>query len=134
MFIQRYVRAAELGLSPIPRGPLLDVGSPTKVPEYLALGVPVVCNDNPDQQALIEASGAGRCVPYTAEDFARAVVELLRLGPEERRAMAERGRELVARERDYRQLASGVAARYQAIFQAAQPRKYVKANTTGMET
>jgi glycosyltransferase involved in cell wall biosynthesis len=96
--------------------------------------VPVVCNDNPDQQALIQASGAGRCVPYTAEDFARAVVGLLRLAPEERRAMVERGRELVARERDYRQLASGVAARYQAIIQAAQPRKYVRVNTTGMET
>jgi glycosyltransferase involved in cell wall biosynthesis len=38
----RYVRAAEVGLSPIPRGPLLDVSSPTKVPEYLAFGLPVV--------------------------------------------------------------------------------------------
>ena len=33
----RYVRAAEVGLSPFPRGFLLDSASPTKVPEYLAL-------------------------------------------------------------------------------------------------
>jgi glycosyltransferase involved in cell wall biosynthesis len=112
----RYVRAAELGLSPFPRGYLLDSASPTKVPEYLVLGVPVVCNDNPDQQALIQASGAGRCVPYKAEDFARAVVELLRLAPEERRAMAERGRELVARERIYSLLAAKAAACYRNIL------------------
>ncbi|MBI4754077.1 MAG: glycosyltransferase family 4 protein [Betaproteobacteria bacterium] len=105
----RHVRAAEVGLSPFPRGFLLDSASPTKVPEYLALGVPVVCNDNPDQQAVIDTSGAGRCVPYSAEDFAQAVLELLRLPPQERQAMAERGRQFVARERHYPGLAATVA-------------------------
>jgi glycosyltransferase involved in cell wall biosynthesis len=73
----RYVRAAKVGLSPIPRGTLLDCGSPTKVPEYLILGLPVVCNDNPDQKRVIEVTGAGRCVPYTAEAFAAAATALL---------------------------------------------------------
>ena len=73
----RYVRAAKVGLSPIPRGILLDCGSPTKVQEYLVLGIPVVCNDNPDQKEVIEATGAGRCVPYTSEAFAEAVIEVL---------------------------------------------------------
>lgn len=50
----RYARAAEVGLPPIPRGLLLDLSSPTKVPELLALGVSIVCNDNdnPDHQPL----------------------------------------------------------------------------------
>ncbi len=73
----RYVRAAEIGLSPFPRGFLLDSASPTKVPEYLVLGVPVVCNDNPDQEKLIRESGAGLCVPYTSEAFAEAVLKIL---------------------------------------------------------
>ncbi|MFH1817368.1 MAG: glycosyltransferase family 4 protein [Pseudomonadota bacterium] len=114
----RYVRAAELGLSPIPRGSLLDCASPTKVPEYLALGLPVVCNDNPDQQAIIEKTGAGRCVPYTAPDFARAVIEILRLNDKERQAMAERGRDYVAANRDYRLLAADLAGVYMRLHSA----------------
>lgn len=111
----RFVRAAEIGLSPIPRGTLLDVGSPTKVPEYLALGVPVVCNDNPDQQGIVEASGAGRCVPYTAEEFARAVVELLRLSPQARQTMARSGAALIAEERTYLRLAEQVSIAYRSL-------------------
>lgn len=107
--------AAEVALSPFPRGPLLDSASPTKVPEYLALGLPVVCNDNPDQQAVIAASGAGRCVPYTPEDFAAAVLELLALTPQQREAMADAGRRWVAGQRDYRRIARDVAAAYAAL-------------------
>ncbi len=116
----RYVRSADIGLSPIPRGVLLDVASPTKVPEYLALGVPVVCNDNPDQQALIEAAGAGLCVSYTAEAFAGAVEELLALPSQTRAAMGASGRGLVERMRSYQQIASELADQYTALLRAPQ--------------
>lgn len=116
----RWLRTAEVGLSPVPRGPLLDSASPTKVPEYLALGLPVVCNDNPDQQALIETSGAGRCVPYTAPDFARAVLTILALPTQERARMAQAGRRLVREQRDYRRIASAVAAQYDRLAQDGQ--------------
>jgi glycosyltransferase involved in cell wall biosynthesis len=111
----RYVRAAEIGLSPFPRGYLLDSSSPTKVPEYLALGVPVVCNDNPDQAAIIAASGAGRCVPYTGRDFADAVIELLRLQAPARREMAMAGRRNIAAVRDYRIISQGLADVYHRV-------------------
>ena len=108
----RYVRAAEVGLSPFPRGFLLDSASPTKVPEYLALGVPVVCNDNPDQAAIVAACGAGRCVPYTARDFAAAVLEIMRLGPDGRTAMIDAGKRYVVEHRDYRMLSAALASNY----------------------
>jgi glycosyltransferase involved in cell wall biosynthesis len=108
----RYVRAADIGLSPIPRGPLLDVGSPTKVPEYLALGVPVVCNDNPDQRSILEASGCGICVPYTAQEFAKAVLQLLELDVSEKNCMQERGIIFVRNHRDYKKISSDVATIY----------------------
>ncbi|HMM54777.1 MAG TPA: glycosyltransferase [Candidatus Desulfobacillus sp.] len=112
----RYIREAEVGLSPFPRGFLLDSASPTKVAEYLALGIPVVCNDNPDQQALVEAAAVGRCTPYTADNFARAVLELLRMPADERDKMGKRGRKLVTQEREYRMLAAGLASHYREIL------------------
>ncbi|MHB1084269.1 MAG: glycosyltransferase [Thiobacillus sp.] len=108
----RYVRAAEVGLSPIPRGPLLDVSSPTKVPEYLALGLPVVCNDNPDQESIIKESGAGLCVPYSPVEFGTAVLELLRAPKEVRTKMISAGRTFVANGRTYEQLSGFVAHTY----------------------
>jgi glycosyltransferase involved in cell wall biosynthesis len=112
----RYLCAAEVGLSPIPLGPLLDCASPTKVPEYLAFGVPVVCNNNPDQASVIKACRAGLCVPYTAEDFACAVTKLLELDGQSRSDMAASGQRYVAENRDYRLLADMVARQYESIF------------------
>lgn len=112
----RYVRAAEVGLSPIPRGNLLDVGSPTKVPEYLALGVPVVCNDNPDQQAIIAACGAGRCVPYSGEDFARAVLDILYSKSLDINRMKAAGKTYIQAQRNYNTIAANVAKVYSKLI------------------
>jgi glycosyltransferase involved in cell wall biosynthesis len=112
----RYVRAAEVGLSPFPRGYLLDSASPTKVPEYLALGVPVVCNDNPDQEQVIRQSGAGMCVPYSAEDFASAAIKILCLDKNERKEMGIKGRDYVSRYRDYQMIGGNVADSYRNLL------------------
>ena len=112
----RYVRAAELGLSPIPRGFLLDCGSPTKVPEYLALGVPVVCNDNPDQEQVINKSGAGLCVPYSAENFANAIIKMLNLDKAEKNKMQIQGKDYVDHFRSYRKIGDNVANSYQNLL------------------
>lgn len=72
-----YAVLAEVGLSPIPRGRLFDVSSPTKLVEYLALGIPSVANDIPDQRLVIEQSGAGLCVDMEVGAFRDAVLRLL---------------------------------------------------------
>lgn len=113
-----YVQRSDVGLSPIPRGELLDVSSPTKIIEYMALGVPVVCNDNPDQRKIIEECGAGRCVPYEATSFADAVDELLQLPPAKREAMAMAGRDYVARHRDYPLIAANLARVYASLAES----------------
>jgi glycosyltransferase involved in cell wall biosynthesis len=71
-----YVRSAQIGLSAIPRGEVYDVSSPTKLVEYLALGIPVVVNDIPDQRVLVEATGAGICVEMDVEKFGQAVLDM----------------------------------------------------------
>ncbi|MCM5571720.1 glycosyltransferase [Burkholderiaceae bacterium FT117] len=99
---------ATLGLSPIPRDELFDMGSPTKAVEYLALGLPVVCNDQPDQDQVVRESGGGYSVPMTSGAFAGAILSVLR---DQARAaeMGRQGRAWVARHRDYRWIAADVA-------------------------
>lgn len=114
----KYVLAGRVGLSPFPRGSLLDSASPTKVPEYLSLGIPVVCNDNPDQQIAIETSGAGLCVPYTGVDFAQAVLTLLHEDEAARSKRIEAGYQYVILNRDYRVIAREVANVYMKLCSA----------------
>lgn len=109
------MRTAEVAVSPCPRGEILDVASPTKVPEYLALGLPVVCNDNPDQANVMQASGAGLCVPYTAIDFAEAVLRIMALEPSARDLMVRSGMEYVKTHRDYPIIAAELADTYMRL-------------------
>ncbi|CAN7503379.1 glycosyltransferase [Massilia sp. LjRoot122] len=110
-----YAVRAEVGLSPIPRGTLFDVSSPTKLVEYLALGIPSVANDIPDQQLVIAESGAGLCAPMEAAPFAAAVRRLL----EDRALAAEfakRGPAYVRSHRTYAILGRIVAETYTKIM------------------
>lgn len=113
-----YAQRCEVGLSPIPRGELLDVSTPTKIIEFLALGLPVVCSDSPDQASIMEACGAGLCVPYDAQSFAEAVDMLLKLPPGARQESSRAGRQYVAENRDYAVLAAGLAQKYRTLLGA----------------
>jgi glycosyltransferase involved in cell wall biosynthesis len=111
----RYVRSAELGLSIFPRGVLLDSASPTKVVEYLALGIPVVANDNPDQALLLSEAGMGITIALTSENFAAAILELLTkdnkndVAPEQRR-------EYISRLRSYDVISIKLSKIYHSLF------------------
>ena len=109
------LKCADLGLSPIPRGVLFDVSSPTKAVEYLALGLPCVGNDVPDQRQVLESSGAGLCVPMQVNAFAGACLRLLR---DEAGAatMARLGPPWVAAHRSYAMLAAQVAQSYEGLL------------------
>ncbi|KQV36037.1 glycosyltransferase [Massilia sp. Root335] len=110
-----YAVRAEVGLSPIPRGTLFDVSSPTKLVEYLALGIPSVANDIPDQKLVIDESGAGLCVPMEAGTFADAVLELLNDGALAAE-FALRGPPYVTSHRTYDILGNNVAKIYRKIL------------------
>ncbi len=110
-----YVRAADVAFSYFPRGFLLDSASPTKVPEYLALGVAVVCNDNPDQAQVVRESGAGMCVPYSAEAFAKAAIDLLNRAEPSRVQAREAGMAYVRAHRAYEVISRNVAEAYRHV-------------------
>jgi glycosyltransferase involved in cell wall biosynthesis len=104
----RRVAEADIGISPIDRGPVFDVGSPTKMIEYMALGMPVVANDHPEQQLILRESRAGVCVPWAARHYARAVRWLMARSPGERAQMGAQGRAWVEQNRTYARIADEV--------------------------
>jgi glycosyltransferase involved in cell wall biosynthesis len=110
-----YAVRAEVGLAAVPRGVLGDTMSPTKVVEYLALGIPTVANDVPDQKLVLEQSGAGLCVPMEAQPFADAVMQLLD-DPEQARQLGMRGPAYVKAHRTYDILGRNVARTYKKIL------------------
>lgn len=110
----RLVREARIGLSTVPRGPLHDVASPTKLVEYLAQGLPVVANDQPDQAWVIEQSGGGLCTTHDAPALAEAIVRLVD-APEQAASMGRTGREWVLRHRGYDSIAAHVAQAMQSL-------------------
>ncbi len=110
-----HVRTADVCVSPFYPTPILNSTSPTKLVEYLAMGKPVVANDHPEQKLVIEESGCGVCVPYTEQEFADAVIEIIGdLG--HWRKEAKKGRAYVAEHRSYEKIANLVSEKYKAVL------------------
>jgi len=103
----RFVRDADVCVSPFYPTAILRSTSPTKLVEYMAMGKAVVANDHPEQKRVIEESGAGYCVPYEEQPFADAIVKLLK-DPEAAQSMGERGRRYVLEHRAYGTIAAAV--------------------------
>jgi len=109
-----YLLGAQAAVSYVPRGALYDVSSPTKLLEYLALGMPCVGNDIPDQEAVLAASGAGWLSASTPQAMAEALLAILR-DPQAARRRAAAGPAYIESARSYRVLGAALAARYQAL-------------------
>ncbi|HET7609659.1 MAG TPA: glycosyltransferase family 4 protein [Gammaproteobacteria bacterium] len=107
----RHVRRAALCVSPYLPVPILRSTSPTKLIEYMALGKAVVANDHPEQADVLRASGAGLVCAWDEQEFAAAIVELLR-DPERCKSMGAAGRRYVAEHRTHWAMVDLVAGRY----------------------
>ncbi len=110
-----HVARAAVCLSPFYPIPILLSTSPTKISEYMALGRPVVANAHPEQSLIIEESGAGICVDWSAEAFADAICTLLS-DPGAAEAMGDRGRAWVRAYRTYAVVAPAVVAEYRRLL------------------
>ena len=108
------LKGADIAISPIPRGPLLDVSSPTKLLEYLALGMPCIGNDSPDQAEVLKASGAGLLCRLTPTELAERAIELLDNLPAAR-VRAASGLDYIRQQRSYSVLGARLAAVYRRL-------------------
>lgn len=110
--IPNYIITADIGVSPIPPLSFYKLSSPIKIVEYMGLAKPVVANQEiPEQKEILEESGGGILVPYTPEDFANAILELLN-EPEQAIEMGKRGRKWIISNRSFELLARQVEKRY----------------------
>jgi len=107
-----FIAASDIGVSPVPPLFFYKLSSPIKVFEYMAMGKPVVANEEiPEHKEVLEESGGGILVPFTPEAFASAIVTLLD-NPEQAAEMGRRGREWVLTNRSYELLARKLEKRF----------------------
>lgn len=109
---------ADAAISYIPRGALYDISSPTKLLEYLAIGIPSVGNDSPDQVGVLQGSAAGWLCDSNPESMAAAIGAIFDDLPAAR-ARAAAGPAYIDRVRSYRVIAKTLAEQYQALAASA---------------
>jgi len=86
--LRRILAHADLGVSPMRRSCHIDLVYPTKLLEYLAHGVPVLSVRTPALEALFSNGEVYFYDNEDAEDFADALVRIVRATPERRGAPA----------------------------------------------
>jgi glycosyltransferase involved in cell wall biosynthesis len=107
---------ADVAISFVPRSEIYDVSSPTKLLEYLALGMPCVANDIPDQAQVLLDSEAGWLTDSSFQGIAQALTEILD-DPKAARIRAASGPMYIDAHRSYRVLAMKVAEQYRRIIE-----------------
>lgn len=93
-------RLATVALSIVPRGDIFDSASPTKVLDYLSIGVPTVANDQPDQDFVLKDSGAGLSTPLEIDAFVDAILRIMN-DSDIRQRMSKSGPVWVKNNRNY---------------------------------
>jgi len=103
--IPKLLGNSAIGLSVLPPILAYEVSSPTKVVEYLSIGLPVVANSEiKDQEYIISESGGGLTSAYDSKGIADRIVQML--GNRENLVnMGKKGKEWVRRHRNYEGLA-----------------------------
>lgn len=110
--IPLYILSSQVVVSPIPPIEIYKVSSPTKLFEAMALSVPVVGTDIPEQEMVLGESGAGIVTPYNEGEFAEAILWILR-HLEAAKEMGNKGREYIAKHRSYEVLSRQMMNVYQ---------------------
>lgn len=112
------MQEVDIALSPYYPAPILLSTSPTKLVEYLALGLPVVASEHPEQRLILHMSHAGICAPWGARHFARSVRWLLRRTRAQRAKIGAQGRAWVEAHRTYDRIADNLERRYRELMNA----------------
>lgn len=89
---------------------------PTKMFEYMALGIPVIVSDFPLYREVVETAECGFCVDPTDPEAVARAIEWLAERPDVAAAMGRRGREAVLREYNWEREGEKLLAFYEELF------------------
>lgn len=99
-----FVQVSDVSISPIPPIEEYILSSPTKVVESLALGCPVIANEEIlDQKEIIKDSKGGICLPYDEDEFVSTLLDLSKY-KDDLRIMSLAGSKYVLKNRSYNEL------------------------------
>lgn len=108
----KILKVATIALCPVPPLDIYLVSSPTKLFEYMIVGLPVIANEEiPEQKEVIGESSGGVLAKFNAESFADKIIQLLN-NPDEATCMGIKGQKWVLRNRSYESMAIEVEKRY----------------------
>jgi glycosyltransferase involved in cell wall biosynthesis len=94
----RRVARCQVGLAVLRRAPNSYESYPTKLFEYMALGMPMITSNFPLYRNVVEGNSCGLCVDPDRPDELADAIEWLMDHPAEAAEMGRRGREAVLRE------------------------------------
>jgi len=115
--VPNFIAAADIGVSPVPPLDFYKLSSPIKMFEYMAMGKPVVANEEiPEQEEVIRESGGGILVKFEDESFAEGIIKLLD-NPDEAKERGKRGHEWVVKNRSYENMARQVEKKYYELLE-----------------
>jgi len=116
--IPSLVTQAKLGIIPLPDRPKYRSNIPTKLFEFMALGMPVILSDLPPTREFVSDRSAAIAVrPDDAGDYAEAIDALL-ADPDRRKQMGEAGRAKIAGGLNWDAEATRLVALYDRIVGA----------------
>jgi glycosyltransferase involved in cell wall biosynthesis len=105
-------KGCRIGLAVLRPEPNYLESIPTKMYEYMALGLPVILSNFPLYRDVVSRHQCGLCVdPGDPEDLAAAILQLLG-DPQKAREMGERGRQAVVRNYDWEHQLDHLVALY----------------------
>lgn len=86
---------AHAGLAVLKPLPNYIESYPTKLFEYMALGIPVITSNFPMYREVVETEGVGMCIPPENVQALTGAILRLKQNPEEAEIMGKRGRDAV---------------------------------------
>lgn len=93
--VMRELARSDLGIECFPRTPNSEYSLPTKVFEYMAAGLPVLCSDLPGLRSVVKNNQCGICVDERDPGKIAAEIEFFINNPALRKQMGENGKKAV---------------------------------------
>ncbi|MCB1218352.1 glycosyltransferase family 4 protein [bacterium] len=110
------VASCHIGLALLSRIPNYEHSYPSKIFEYMALGLPVVTSDFELYRGIVEANGAGICVDPDDDAAVLAAVQGLLEDPQRWQAMSEAARNAAMEKYSWEREAGKLLALYEEML------------------